>query len=74
MTGYIRKQGSQIRLLQKISMSATSACRVEVLSTQHTPEIVPEPQQDEMHTVRLKDEKGHFIPDAIVCDGISWGV
>jgi len=42
--------------------------KIEVLlSTQHTPETIPEPQQDELRTIHLKDEKGHFIPDAIVC-------
>ena len=63
----------------KISASATSTYRIEeavyetaqqriealAAQQQHAQEV--DPQQDEIPIMRRKDEKGHLIPDAIVC-------
>ena len=64
------------QLAAKISASATSTYRIEeavyetaqqriealAAKQQHAPEV--DPQQDKIPIIRLKDEKGHFIPDA----------
>ena len=45
----------------------TAQQRIEALAAQQQHAQQVDPQQDEIPIIRLKEEKGHLIPDAIVC-------